>query len=104
MASKQRGGWLKRTVILLIAVAVIAGGFWYFGAGGEEAPQYQTVVVTRGDVVQVVTASGTLNPVTNITVGSQISGIISKLYADWNTPVKAGQVVAQLDPATYEAS
>lgn len=104
MAAKQSGGWLKWVMILLIVGAVVAGGFWYFTAGDDDAPQYQTTVVSRGDVVQVVTANGTLNPVTNITVGSQISGIILKLSADWNTPVKAGQVVAELDPATYEAS
>jgi HlyD family secretion protein len=104
MAAKQSGGWLKWLVIFLILGAGIAGGVWYFGTGGDDAPQYQTTLVTRGDIVQAVTASGTLNPVTNITVGSQISGIISVLYADWNSPVKAGQVVAQLDPATYEAS
>src|SRR5450631_385351 len=104
MAAKQSGGWFKWLVILLIVVAVIAGGIWYFVAGGDDAPQYQTTVVARGDVVQAVTANGTLNPVTNITVGSQISGIILKLSADWNSAVKAGQVVAELDPATYEAS
>jgi HlyD family secretion protein len=104
MAAKQSGGWFKWLIIFLIFGAGIAGGVWYFGAAGDDAPQYQTTLVTRGDIVQAVTASGTLNPVTNITVGSQISGIISVLYADWNSPVKAGQVVAQLDPATYEAS
>ncbi|MCX6968164.1 MAG: efflux RND transporter periplasmic adaptor subunit [Verrucomicrobia bacterium] len=64
---------------------------------------YQTVAVTRGDLTQSVTATGTLNPVINVQVGSQISGIIQKLFADYNSPVKAGQVVAQIDPATYSA-
>jgi HlyD family secretion protein len=95
---------LKWFIIVCSIVAVAAGGFWYFSAGGDDAPQYQTTAVMRGDVVQAVTASGTLNPVTNITVGSQISGIILKLSADWNSPVKAGQVVAQLDPATYQSA
>jgi HlyD family secretion protein len=95
---------LKWLIIVSAIVAVAAGGFWYFAAGGDDAPQYQTIVVTRGDVVQTVTASGTLNPVTNITVGSQISGIILTLNADWNSPVKEGQIVAQLDPATYQSA
>ena len=95
---------LKWFIIVCAVVAAAAGGFWYFAASGDDAPQYQTTVVTRGDVVQAVTASGTLNPVTNITVGSQISGIILTLSADWNSPVKAGQVVAQLDPATYQSA
>src|SRR5581483_879169 len=75
----------------------------YFSNRGDGAPQYQTVKVSRGDLSQVVTATGTLNPVINVQVGSQISGNIQKLFADYNTPVKAGQVIAQLDPAIYQA-
>jgi HlyD family secretion protein len=64
---------------------VAAGGVWYFKRGSSDAPQYQTTTVTRGDLTQVVTATGTLNPVVNVTVGSQVSGIISKLYVDFNS-------------------
>jgi HlyD family secretion protein len=104
MAENQSNHWKKWTIIIMATVAVIAGGVWYFAGRDDAAPQYQTVLVTRGDLTQVVTATGTLNPVTNVTVGSQISGIIQTLYADWNSPVKANQVVAQLDPATYKAA
>jgi HlyD family secretion protein len=104
MAENRSNHWKKWTIIIVAAVAVIAGGVWYFAGRDDAAPQYQTVLVTRGDLTQVVTATGTLNPVTNVTVGSQVSGIIQTLYADWNSPVKANQVVAQLDPATYKAS
>ena len=102
MAEKSGGRfkWLWPAAV----IAAVVAGFFYFRSGQNEAVTYQTTVVTRGDLIQAVTASGTLNPVTNITVGSQISGIILKLYADWNSPVKAGQVVAELDPATYKAS
>ena len=58
----------------------------------------------RGDVVQVVTATGDIEPVLNVSVSSQISGIISKLFVDWNSPVKEGQVLVQLDPSTYQAT
>ena len=95
---------MKWTIVMVAAVAVIAGGVWYFAGKDDATLQYQTALVTRGDLTQVVTATGTLNPVTNVTVGSQISGIIQTLYADWNSPVKANQVVAQLDPATYKAA
>ena len=95
---------MKWTIVIVAAGAVIAGGVWYFNGDHSDAPQYQTVLVTRGDLTQMVTATGTLNPITNVTVGSQISGIIQTLYADWNSPVKANQVVAQLDPATYKAA
>lgn len=104
MAEKHGNRWLKWTVILGVAIVVIGGSIWCFMGKDDSAPQYQTTSVARGDLIQAVTATGTLNPVTNVTVGSQISGIIQTLYVDWNSSVKANQVVAQLDPATYKAS
>ncbi len=65
---------------------------------------YQTATVTRGPITQAVTATGTLNPVVNVQVGSQVSGNISKLFVDFNSQVKAGQVVAQIDPALFQAT
>ena len=65
---------------------------------------YQTAVVTRGAISQVVTATGTLNPVVNVQVGSQVSGNIQQLFVDFNSEVKAGQVVAQIDPALFKAT
>ena len=68
------------------------------------ASNFQTAVVTRGPITQAVTATGTLNPVVNVQVGSQVSGNIAKLFADFNSQVKAGQVVAQIDPALFQAT
>src|SRR5881227_4037700 len=68
------------------------------------AATYQTATVTRGPITQAVTATGTLNPVLNVQVGSQVSGNIAKLFADFNSEVKAGQVVAQIDPALFQAA
>src|SRR6266568_6586233 len=68
------------------------------------APNYQTANVTRGPITQLVTATGTLNPVTNVQVGSQVSGNIQKLFADFNSQVKAGQTVAQIDPMLFQAA
>ncbi len=65
---------------------------------------YQTAVVTRGPLTQAVTATGTLNPVVNVQVGSQVSGNIQKLFADFNSKVKVGEVVAQIDPALFKAT
>src|SRR3981081_530402 len=70
------------------------------GSGAD----YQTATVTRGPVTQAVTATGTLNPVLNVQVGSQVSGNIAKLFADFNSEVKAGQIVAQIDPALFQAT
>src|SRR5438094_6260627 len=66
------------------------------------AANYQTATVTRGPITQAVTATGTLNPVVNVQVGSQVSGNIAKLFADFNSQVKAGQVVAHIDPALVQ--
>ena len=90
--------------MLLLAIAAAGGGWWYYRSRKTAAPTFQTIAVTRGPITQAVTATGTLNPVLNVQVGSQISGIIQKLFADYNTQVKAGQVVAQIDPATYSAA
>src|SRR5215472_7700415 len=68
------------------------------------AATYQTAAVTRGPITQAVTATGTLNPVVNVQVGSQVSGNIAKLFVDFNSQVKAGQVVAQIDPALFQAT
>jgi len=90
--------------VLVLAAALAGGGWFWWRGGAEKAPEYSTITVARGEVVQVVTATGDIEPVLNVNVSSQISGIISKLYVDWNSPVKAGQLVAQIDPATYKAN
>jgi len=103
MANNGSSSWLKWLVVLVIVAGVAGVVVWKIKNRGDSEPQYQTQDVTRGDIVQAVTATGSLEPVTNVTVGSQISGIILRLNADWNSPVKADQVVAELDPATYKA-
>ena len=70
----------------------------------SSASNYQTATVTRGPITQLVTATGTLNPVVNVQVGSQVSGNIQKLFADFNSEVKAGQTVAQIDSALFQAA
>lgn len=102
MANNEKSGWGKWIIGLLLVGGAVAGGMWFYKSRGEEPPEFLTTKVTRGDLTQAVTATGTLNPVLNVQVGSQVSGIISKLYADFNSRVKAGELVAQLDPATYQ--
>ena len=75
---------------------------WYYKSTRDTAPEYQTAPVTRGDLTQVVTATGQLGPVLNVQVGSQISGIVDKLFADFNSVVKSNQVIAEIDPSTYD--
>jgi HlyD family secretion protein len=102
MADK-RVGWGKWFLIVIVGAAVVAGGVWFFKRDRDEGPQYQTVAVEPGDLTQVVTATGTLNPMTNILVGCQVSGTISKIYVNYNSIVKAGELIAELDPSTYQA-
>src|SRR2546429_5051311 len=89
-------------VVLIIGLLFIALIVRQCRNGG--AGNYQTTTVTRGPITQAVTATGTLNPVVNVQVGSQVSGNIAKLFADFNSQVKAGEVVAQIDPAIFQAT
>ena len=95
---------MKWVAVILAVVVAVAGGVWYFRNGHQDAPAYQTVAVTRGELTKLVTATGALNPVVNVTVGSQVSGRISKLNVDFNSPVTKGQVIAEIDPSTYQAA
>ena len=104
MAAKQSGGGLKWVIILLIVGVGIAGGVWYLKHSKNAAPQYETVTVGRDDLTQTVTATGTLNPVVNVQVGCQVSGIISKINVDYNSTVKSNEIIAQIDPSTYQAA
>jgi HlyD family secretion protein len=96
----------KRKLIFIVAAAglILLGlGYWGLRDGAKENP-YLTAAVQKGDLTQVVTATGTLQAVITVQVGSQVSGTISKLSADFNSKVKQGQVVAQLDPDKFKAS
>lgn len=102
MAKSKFSGALLLT---LLALLVAGGGlYWYLQRErAEKAPEYVTAPVTRTDLTQAVTATGTLEPVITVDVGSQISGIIDKVLVDYNSVVKEGQVVAHIDSATYES-
>ncbi|HEV8204007.1 MAG TPA: efflux RND transporter periplasmic adaptor subunit [Pyrinomonadaceae bacterium] len=107
-------GWLKQVWAKLLLgkmKLLIGGGFmaaivlagFYFWGDSSSTPQYMTARVERGNLRNTVTATGALQAVTTVQVGSQASGTISALYADFNSVVKKGQVVAQLDPSTAKA-
>jgi len=105
MTNRNRLRWPKRLLVFVVLGSALAGGGWYFQRSYRGTPpSYQITVVTRGELLQVVTASGQLNPVLKVEVGSQISGNIDKLLVDFNALVRQGQVIAKLDPATYEAN
>ena len=96
---------MKKTLTLLVSVLVLAaagyyGYLWY--QGPAQSLQLVTATVTRGDVVESIDATGRLEAVTTVLVGSQVSGNVSALYADFNSRVRAGQVVARLEPSLFE--
>lgn len=96
--------FFKYALLLAIAVALASWfGFQYFGGQDDSLPPLNTETVNYGDISSHVTAHGTLEPVEEVLVGSQVSGIIEEIHADFNDEVERGQVVAQIDPSTFRA-
>jgi HlyD family secretion protein len=95
---------MKNTILTLIILATVGGGgYAYFNyRNGDEAPTISTARVTRGDISDSVGATGTLQAVTTVQVGTQVSGTIAELNADFNSLVRKGQVLARLDPSLFE--
>ena len=96
----------KGKVTIFILVLIGAGVWWaanFYSSSGEGLPPLHTVKADRGDVSQRVVAYGRLEPVQKVTVGSQVSGIVDEIFVDFNTVVQRGQVIAQIDPSTFEA-
>ena len=99
-------GYLIRSGVLLLLVALAAAG-WYYWQKSKDVPlteRYVQEELSTGDVTQTVTANGTLNPVVLVNVGTQVSGTVKKLYADFNSKVMADQVLLELDPTTFRAA
>ncbi len=95
-----------RRVGLILSVLVVAlaiAGYVFFNGERKPPVRYRTAPVERGSIVSVVTATGTINPVVSVQVGTQVSGLIKSLHADFNSTVKAGDVVAVIDPGPFKA-
>src|SRR5262245_10893846 len=95
---------MKKLLVSLLVIAVIGGSIYAYFRYKETGPKFTvtTAAVTRGDIVDTVGATGTLQAVTTVQVGTQVSGTIQALYADFNSLVKKGQVLARLDPSLFE--
>jgi len=94
---------MKNKILILIGIIIIAAVGFAFTRGIKSPPKYKTVPVEKNTIIETVTASGTVNPVTNISVGTQVSGRITQIFADFNSPVKKGQLLAQIDTSLFEA-
>ena len=103
MAEQSNNGG-RKWILIIAVIAAGAGGYFYFHHNQGDTLNFNTVPATRGELTATVTATGTLNPVVNVTVGSQVSGIINRLYVDYNSIVKSNEVIAEIDPATYQAA
>ena len=95
--------WRLLLTVLIATAAAAGAASWYWLTPAAPVERYKTVRVDRGPISAVVTATGTVNPVIMVQVGSQVSGIITTLYVDFNSIVKAGQVVALIDPEPFQA-
>jgi HlyD family secretion protein len=95
---------MKKKAFLIILLVIVLASILYFVLGNNESgPKFRTVKADRGSITAAVTSTGTVNAVTAVLVGTQVSGTIKDLYADFNSPVKKGQLIARIDPATFEA-
>jgi HlyD family secretion protein len=96
----NRNRWIL--VALLLAVAVL-GASWWRSRSAAATPKYRTAEADRGSIESVVSATGTVRPVIQVEIGSQVSGTVDKLHADFNSRVRAGQVIAELEPSSFRA-
>lgn len=95
--------WGKRWWVTILVVAVL-GGFFIFGGSEDAKTQYALVNISRGDLRQVVTATGEIQPVNTVSVGSQVSGTIDNLYVDFNSTVSKGDVLLTIEPSVLQAT
>ena len=95
---------MKKKILIGIVIVVVLGiaAFIVFSSKETEL-KFRTEKITKGDIEATVTATGTVNAVTTVLVGTQVSGTIKQIYVDFNSPVKQGQLIAQIDPSTFEA-
>ena len=101
--AKRSSSWKWLLVVLLLGGG-LGGWLWYGKRPANDAPDYKTVTASKGDITQVVTANGQIGAVKNVSVGSQVSGIITDIKVDFNSRVTNHQVIAQIDPSTYQQS
>ncbi|MET0814526.1 MAG: efflux RND transporter periplasmic adaptor subunit [Pseudoxanthomonas sp.] len=96
---------VSRIVLAVVAAALLAAGWWYWNGRKSEAAEgaYRTTAVERGDIRVAISATGTLSAISTVTVGSQISGQVTDVLVDFNSQVRKGDVLARIDPSTYEA-
>jgi HlyD family secretion protein len=94
---------MKKIIIAVVVLIAMGTGLFFVFRSDKNGPKFVTEKITRGDIKSTVSATGTVNAVTTVQVGTQVSGTIKQLFADFNSPVKKGQLLAQIDPSIFEA-
>jgi HlyD family secretion protein len=94
---------LKKALVVIGVVALVVIAGFFFWKKDKTVPKFRTEKVVRGDITEAVTATGTVNAVTTVLVGTQVSGTVQKIHADFNSRVKNGQLIAEIDPSTFDA-
>lgn len=95
---------MKRYIKYVLLLVVAAGFVFYFHRGQQKGDEYVVSKLSKGAITEKVTASGIINPISTINIGTQVSGTISEIYVDYNSPVQKDQVLAQIDPSLFEAT
>jgi HlyD family secretion protein len=103
LPARPRHSGLRWLIGIVMVTALGGGGLWYWWTSGTPPVQYKTALVDRGPITAIVTATGTINPVVSVQVGSQVSGKVSQLFADFNSKVVKGQILAQIDQKPFKA-
>lgn len=105
LAAAEGGGyWIRRAVLVVAAGLVVAGGFvWRARNRPPPPPRYATAALGVGDIVDKVQATGAVQPLRQVNIGAQTNGRVTKVYVDYNSPVKKGDLLAELDPTYYDA-
>ncbi len=99
LSSMKNSAWM-----LAIAVIIVVAGVWYFLGGSSSGTRIVTAKVTAGPIVRSVTATGTVNPVITVQLGTYVSGPIIAIYRDYNAAVKKGELIAKIDPSSYQVT
>jgi HlyD family secretion protein len=94
---------MKRAVLIILIIIAVGVAVYFFVRKDDSKPDYKTEKAEKGDIQETVTATGTVNAVVNVQVGTQVSGTIKTLFVDYNSMVKKGQLLAQIDPANFES-
>jgi HlyD family secretion protein len=94
---------MKKILIVFVVIIALSAGAYFIFSSEQNGPQYKTEKIAKGDIVSSITATGTVNAVTTVLVGTQVSGTIKNISVDFNSVVKKGQLIAQIDPSIFDA-